>query len=84
MAIVIYDLGEAENVVIMKDSCSDHGGVNGPKSVAIVHERFVAKGRDWKAFLLVARHDPSEKELVRNETGIDFPSIRIGIGVLVA
>jgi len=84
MAIVIYDLGEAENVVIMKDSCSDHGGVNGPKSVAIVHECFVAKGRDWKAFLLVARHDPSEKELVRNETGIDFPSIRIGIGVLVA
>lgn len=83
MAVVVYDLGQPENVVIVKVGRSDHGRVNGQQSVAVVREHFVAKRRNREAFLLVSRHDPSEKQLVQDEAGVDFPGICIGVGVLV-
>lgn len=43
MTIVIDDVSQAEDVKVMKDGSGDHGGVDRPESIAVVHKSFVAE-----------------------------------------
>lgn len=82
MTIVADDFCEPENVVVVQQGSSDHRDVDGPESIAVVHQCLVTKRRDRQSFLLVTRHDPSEEELIDDETGIDLPGIGIRAGIL--
>ena len=75
VAIVVDYLGEAEDVVIVQNCSGDEGEVDREKSIAIVHKSFIAKRWDRQALLQIARHNPSEEELVENEAGIHLPRI---------
>jgi len=61
MAIVINDIGEAESFGIVEDGGSNNRHIDAPESIAIIHQRFIAKGRNREAFLLVARDDKCEQ-----------------------
>jgi hypothetical protein len=57
-------------------SCSgNEGEVDREKGVTVIHEGFITKRWDRQALLYIARHNPSQEELVENEAGIDLPRI---------
>ena len=82
MTIVGDDFCEPEDVKIVEQSSSDHRDVDGPESIAVVRQRLVSKRRDWESFLLVTWHNPSEKELIDDETGVNLPGIAIRTSIL--
>ena len=80
--VVVYDFGEAEYVIVVKDRGGDEGEVDGVERVAFVHESLVSQRWDRQAFLHITWHDPCKKELVENETGIHLPRVKVRAGVL--
>ena len=82
VAVVVDDFCEAEDVIVVEDCSSNEGKVDREESIAVVHESFVTKRWHGQALLHIARHDPSEKELVKNETGIHLPRIGVWAGIL--
>ena len=82
MAVVVYDFGEAEYVIVVKDCGGDEGEVDGVERVAVIHESLVSQRWDRQSFLHIAWHDPCKKELVENEAGIHVPRVQVRAGVL--
>lgn len=82
VAIVVNDFSETENVVVVQSSSSQHGCVERVEGIAVIREGLIPKRRYRKTFLLIAWHNPREKELIDHEAGIDFPRVCIGACIL--
>ena len=82
MSVVVNDFREAKNVVVVEHGSGDHRGIDGPKSIAVVHQCLVTKRRDRQSFLLVTWHNPSKEELIDDETSVNLPGIGIRTSIL--
>lgn len=82
MPVVVNDFCEPENVVVVEHGGSDHRDIDGPESIAVVHQCLVTKRRDRKSFLLVTWHNPSQEELIDDETSVNLPGIGIWTSIL--
>lgn len=82
MAIVVNDLGESEDVEVVKEGGGNESRVKRCERVAVVVEGLVSEGWDRKTVLRVSRHHECEEELEEKVARVDFPSIGIGTRIL--
>ena len=75
VAVVVDDLGEAEEAGEVEAGCDDHRGVDRGERVAVVGEGPVAEGGDGEALLLEAGKDVGEEELEENVARVDLPGV---------
>lgn len=82
MAVVVDDLGEAEDVEVVQRGGGDESHVEAGQGVAVVHEGLVVERGDGETFLLVSGENPSNEELEEKVARVDFPGVRVRAGVL--
>lgn len=82
MAVIVNDITEAEDTCPVEGKGHNYRGVPALKGVTVVHEGFVAEGRNRKTLLLEARKHPGDEKLEEEIARVHLPSIEVGAGVL--
>jgi hypothetical protein len=59
-----------------------NGGVPALNGVAVVHEGFIAKGRNRETLLLETGEDPGNEELKEEISRVNLPGIEVRAGIL--